>query len=110
MESRLLKTYESIFILDSRKLDDGGETFAKQVANLVEQLGGTVQKSVSLGRRQFARPIGRHRAGVYWDFIVDLEPEQVETLKDRYRLNNTVLRLEAFLFEKGSDPAQFASS
>ncbi len=101
-----MRTYETIFILDPKKLEDGGEAFAKAAGAQVETLGGKVQKSVSLGRRQFARPIGKHKAGVYWDLVVDLASESVAVLKDRYRLNGTVLRLEVFDYEEGSDPTK----
>ncbi len=101
-----MRTYETIFILDPKKLEDGGEAFSKAAGAQVEALGGKVQKSVSLGRRQFARPIGKHKAGVYWDLVVDLANESVAVLKDRYRLNSTVLRLEVFDYVEASDPTK----
>ena len=101
-----MRTYEAVFILDPKKVEDGGEAFAKAAGELVVALGGKVQRCVSLGRRQFARPIGKHKAGIYWDLAVDLSAASVATLKDRYRLNSTVLRLEVFLFAEGSDPTQ----
>jgi len=105
-----LKTYETMIILDHRKVEDGGTAFAKEISTFVEELGGKVQRAVSLGRKQFASPIGKHRAGVYWDFVIDLEPTQTFALKDNYRLNDTVLRLEVLKYEEGSDPAKFAAS
>jgi ribosomal protein S6 len=99
-----------VFILDPKKLDDGGEAFAKAASEQVVALNGKVQKCVSLGRRQFARPIGKHKAGVYWDLVVDLANESVAALKDRYRLNSTVLRLEVFHYEEGSDPTKLNSA
>ena len=104
-----MKTYEAVFILDSKKLEDNGETFAKSAGEQVEALGGKVHKAVSLGRKQFARPIGKHKAGNYWDLIVDLAPESVIALEDRYRLNDTVLRLVIFNYEEGSDPSKVAA-
>ena len=99
-----MRTYEAVFILDPKKVEDGGEAFAKAAGELVVALGGKVQRCVSLGRRQFARPIGKHKAGIYWDLAVDLSAANVATLKDRYRLNSTVLRLEVFLFCGGLGP------
>ncbi len=92
-----MNTYETVFILDSRKVDDGGEAFSRGVRQHVESLGGLIEKVESLGRKTFARPIGRHRAGVYWDFIMRLAPARVEGFRDRYRLDGLVLRLEVFL-------------
>ena len=98
-----MRTYEAVFILDPKKLEDAGDAFAKSAGEQVEALGGKVQKCTSMGRRQFARPIGRHKAGIYWDLVIELGAENVAALKDRYRLNSTVLRLEVFGYVEGSD-------
>ena len=104
----MLKTYEVVFILDSRKIEDNGETFAKEAEKEIEKLGGKVVSTTSLGRKQFARPIGKHRAGNYWDLIVEIAPGAVAALKDRYRLNTTVLRLEAFHYDEAAAAAAAA--
>lgn len=104
-----MRTYEAVLILDPKKVEDGGEALTKGVGEQVEALGGKMQKAVPLGRRQFARPIGKHKAGVYWDIVMDLPTEGVAALRDRYRLNGAVLRLEVFMFEEGSDPAKLTS-
>lgn len=88
-----MRAYEAVFILDERTCDDGGEAFAGQFASLVQELGGTVRERHPMGRRQFARPIKKLRSGVYWDFVVDIEPDKVVVMKGRYHLDETVLRL-----------------
>jgi len=95
-----LTTYEVVFILDSKQVDDKGEGFAKQVVKQIEEMGGRVQRQNCLGRKQFARPIGKHRAGLYWDFIVDLDASKLVTFRERYKLNDMVLRLQAFRYER----------
>lgn len=95
-----MNTYETVFILDNRKVDDRGEGFSRGVRQHIESLGGSVDHVESLGRKTFARPIGRHRAGVYWDFIMQLDPARVDGFRERYRLDNTVLRLEMFRYEE----------
>lgn len=94
-----MRTYEAVFILNDRKVEGGPESFADIVARDVEELGGAIRDKEMLGRKQFARPIGRHRAGTYWDFIVHMQPDQVDVLRERYRLSNQVLRLEIFQYE-----------
>ena len=89
-----MSTYEIVFILNSKKIEDGGETFARDVAKHVKSLGGRLQQRTSLGRKQFARPIGKHRAGVYWDFVVDLGPDTLVAFREKYALNPAVLRLQ----------------
>jgi small subunit ribosomal protein S6 len=101
-----LKAYEAVFILDERRFEDGGEAFAERFCELVGQLGGAVKQRNPMGRRQFARPIRKLRAGIYWDFILDMPAENVAELKERYRLDENVLRLVVMIYE---GPARKAS-
>ena len=105
-----MRTYEAVFILDNKKVEDGGEAFSKDIEQRVRDLGGKVVKADSLGRKQFARPIGKIRAGLYWDFLIDLDPAQVDTLKEGYRLNSTVLRLQVFTYEPPPVPKKKKSA
>jgi len=99
-----LKTYEAVFILDERQFDDEGKAFAQKVIDKITELGGSERKTESLGRRQFARPIGKQTSGIYWDFIFDLPSSQVNTLKEEYRLMESVLRMSVFLYEAPEVP------
>lgn len=97
-----MRTYEAVFILDSRKIEDDGDAFARGVAKHAKSLGGLVKQRISLGRRQFARPIRKLKAGVYWDFVIDLDPAQVAPFKEHYRLNEEVLRVEFLDYDESS--------
>ena len=91
-----MKTYETVLILDERLVEDGGEAILADVEKTVTALGGTVKEKTSLGRKTFARQVRKTKAssGIYWDVVLDLPPEQVDELKERYRLNKTVLRIQ----------------
>ena len=102
-------TYEIVFLLDSKKADDGGEKFVGDVVKHVGSLGGDVKKRNSLGRKNFATPIRKRRSGLFWDFIVVMDPSKVETFKDKYRLDETVLRLEVFRAEEAKPKARVAA-
>lgn len=91
-----MRTYDVVFILDEKKIEDSGETFAKDVAAQVANLGGSVKETIPMGRRQFARPIGKITAGIYLEFVTDLDPSKVDALKEKYRLNPVVLRQAIF--------------
>ena len=101
-----MRTYEAVLILASRGVEDGGETFAQDVTKYVQSLGGVMKKRVSVGRKQFSYPIKKQRAGIYWHMLFDLDPAKTATLQDRYKLNNTVLRLEVFRYEEPPKPAK----
>ena len=58
-----MKTYEIVIILDSRRIEDNGDAFANGVTAEIEKLGGKVLDCVNMGRRAFARNIGKSKAG-----------------------------------------------
>ena len=96
----ILTKYESIFILDDRKFEDSGETFMDKVNSIIQDLGGELLLSEKRGRSQMARPINRRNAATYWDVVMNLPNDQVGVFKDRFRLNNVVLRLEVFKYDR----------
>ena len=95
-----MKKYEAIFILDDRKADDGGKNFITEVETAIGEFGGGAARSESMGRRQFAYPIKKKRGGIYWDVVFELPEDKVAELKNRYRLNPTLLRLEIFIYDR----------
>jgi len=97
-----LRTYETVFILDGKKLDDAGEAFCRDVSKRIRKLGGRVRKRTPLGRKQFARPIGKIKAGTYWDLVIDLDPAEVGAFQEQYKLDAVVLRLTMFQTDEGS--------
>lgn len=99
-----MKTYETVFVLDERQFDDQGEAFSQQVEKRIKELGGRLRDRVAMGRKQFARPVKKLNAGIYWDFVFDLEPENITLFKETYRLTDSVLRSEVFLFEAPEKP------
>jgi ribosomal protein S6 len=88
-----LKTYEIVMILDSRRIDDSGDKMIATVTAEIEGRGGKIMDTVNMGRRSFAHPIGKIKAGHYLDFIVELGPTQIEPYIASYELNDTVLRV-----------------
>ena len=98
-----MRTYDVVFILDEKKVEDGGEKFANDVVAQVNSLGGNVKEKNAIGRRQFARAIGKNNSGIYWEFVTDLDPSKVAALQEKYRLDPTVLRLVCFDYV-ASDP------
>ena len=99
--------YEAVFIFDPTLVEGNGEAFGKTVEEQIQALGGTLGRIKCLDKRQFARPIGKHKAGIYWDYIIDMDTQAVAKLKDKYRLNPTVLRLVVFTYEDGQDDDVF---
>ena len=91
-----MKQYEVMMILDSRRVEDGGDAFAVTVTADIAKLGGKVVDLVNMGRRAFSYPIGKTKAGIYLNMIVELDPSKVDTHLEAYRLNEAVLRHVCF--------------
>ncbi len=88
-----MKKYEAVFILDIRKVEDEGKAFSEGLAKLIEQLGGKMNETTPMGRKQFAREIKKRKAGIYWNYIFTLDPLKVEEIRNKFRLDETVLRM-----------------
>lgn len=94
------KKYEAVFILDIRKVDDEGEAFSKEFAELIKGLGGEMHECVSLGRKQFAREISKRKAGIYWNYIFSLSTDKTDDIRKKYKLDERVLRELVINYER----------
>ena len=95
-----MKKYEAVFILNDRKFDDGGEAFSEKIIEVLKQCGAEGITKASMGRRLFARPIGKRTHGLYWNLHFTMSPDQVENFQDKYRLEERVLRQVVYLDTK----------
>lgn len=87
-----MKKYEAVFILDIRKTNDEGAAFSKEFADLIASLGGEMESTTPMGRRQFTYEINRRKAGIYFDFIFLLDTAKVIDIKEKYKLDDRILR------------------
>ena len=78
-----MKKYEAIFILDMRKVEDEGKAFSEEFAKLIQSWGGNMVESVLMGRRQFAREIRKRKAGVYLNFVFEVDPEKETQIREQ---------------------------
>ena len=95
-----MKKYEAVFILNDRKFDDAGEAFSTKVVDILGQCEATNVTKASLGRKMFARQIGKRTHGLYWNFFFTMAPGQVENFLDQFVLEESVLRHVVYLDEK----------
>jgi small subunit ribosomal protein S6 len=95
-----LKKYEAVFILDIRRVDDEGNAFTQELTELMKGWKGSISESISLGRRQFAREIKKRKAGIYWKYIFESNPEVIEQIRDKFRLDDRVLREMVIAYDR----------
>lgn len=96
-----MKKYETIVILDEKALkDDGGAFLAEFEKVVTRDCGGKIVESQILGKKQFAREIKKRRTGVYLDVVHEMEPDQVVPLRNKFKLDETVLRIQTYSYDK----------
>ena len=98
-----MKKYEAVFILDIRKTDDEGAAFSKEFGELIESLGGKMESAVPMGRKQFTYEIDKRRAGLYFDFVFELAAAKVKDIKEKYKLDQRILRNMIIIYDRPAD-------
>ncbi len=95
-----MKKYEAVFILDIRKADDEGAAFSKEFSELITSLGGNMVETTPMGRRQFTYEINKRKAGIYFDFVFELAAAKVRDIKEKYRLDERILRNMILVYDR----------
>ena len=98
-----MKKYEAVFILDIRKTDDEGAAFSKEFGELIESLGGKMEAVTPMGRKQFTYEIDKRRAGLYFDFVFELAAAKVKDIKEKYKLDQRILRNMIITYDRPAD-------
>lgn len=84
--------YEGLFIfpeiLDEEQLDQS----IAQVKDELEKLGGTLESTTRMGKKMFARPLQKQKAGFYVVLMFRLEGSAIDALKKRLKLATNVFR------------------
>ena len=95
-----MKKYEAVFILDIRKVEDEGKAFTEEFGKNLESWGGKLMEANPMGRKQFAREINKRKAGIYSDYVFELDPLKVIRIRNQYRLDERLIRLLIVNFER----------
>jgi len=90
-----LKTlYEGLFIfpetLDEEQLDQAIDA----VKGELEKLGGSFENATRLGKRSFARPMKKKKAGIYAIIMFRFDGSNIAALKRRLKLSTNVFRAQ----------------
>jgi small subunit ribosomal protein S6 len=89
-----LNRYEGMYIFQETMDEETLEAAIKRAGEEITRLGGTVQSATRLGKRAFAHPMDKQRAGHYVVLTFDLDGAQVGPLQARYRLVGEVFRVQ----------------
>ena len=89
------RTYELIYVLKPDAAENEVADMHKQVADIVERMGGTIDKSENAapwGRRKLAYEIGHHKEGFYVLDVINGSGELMKELDRRLKVLDQVIR------------------
>ena len=86
------RTYELIYVLKPDAPESEVTELHKQVADIVERLGGTIDKTDQWGRRKLAYEIGHHKEGFYVLEVITGSGELMKEIDRRLKVTEGLLR------------------
>jgi small subunit ribosomal protein S6 len=86
------RIYEVVFIVDTDTSEDDTARLIEGLLRTVTDLGGTVTRNESMGRRTLAYKIGRKTDGNYMFFEIEGTGREIAELERRMRVSDQVLR------------------
>ena len=95
-----MKKYETVVILDDRKIQDEGKAFSEDFSSVVSGAGGEMVSVTPLGRKMFAREIKKRRTGIYMDFVFSAKESVIKDIPEIYKLDESVLRMQVFAYDR----------
>ncbi len=97
--------YEGLFIfpeiLEEGQLDQAIDAVKVEI----EKLDGTLKSATRLGKRTFARPMKKKKAGIYVIIVFQIDGLKIDALKRRLKLSTNVFRAQ---FVKKDESAEVA--
>jgi len=89
-----LRLYEGLFIFSEKFNEEELDRAVKSAQAEIEKHGGKIEGVEVLGRRGFARPLQKQEAGNYVRVTFLAGPEAITPLRARYRLAESVFRVQ----------------
>lgn len=96
--------YEGLFIFPEMAEDAQLDQALDGVKTELEKLGGEVESCTRLGRRPFARPLRKKKAGMYVVINFLLPGDRIDAFKHRLKLTTGVFRSQ--FIRKEAEAAQ----
>ena len=90
----MTKKYDGLYIFSGTAKDDVLDQIVEKVSGEITRLGGSPIGTEMLGRRTFARTMGKRDNGVYVRIRFELPPAQIDALLERYSLMDDVFRVQ----------------
>ncbi len=99
--------YEGLFIFPESLDEEGLDQAIARVKEELEKLGGSIESTTRMGKKAFARPLKKQKAGLYVVIMFKLEGTKLDAFKARLKLTTNVFRHQ-FVEASGVEAAQEA--
>ena len=86
------RQYELVYVVSPDIGEEGVTDLHAQVATMVGDLGGRIEKTENLGRRRLAYEIGKHREGTYVVDLIEGPGDLIKELDRKLKVLDSVLR------------------
>jgi len=84
--------YEGLFIFPETLDEEGLDQAIGRVKEELEKLGGSIESTTRMGKKNFARPLKKQKAGLYVVMMFKCEGTQLDAFKARLKLSTNVFR------------------
>ncbi|MGB6221686.1 30S ribosomal protein S6 [Haloferula sp.] len=84
------RKYEGLLILNAKGLEGSIEDLVSAVGKEIEAEGGKLEEVQQMGRKKFAYPSNKLDGGHYVSYLFDAEPEVIEKINAKLKLNTQV--------------------
>ncbi len=92
--------YEGLFIFPETLDEETLDLAITRVKEELEKLGGSLESTTRMGKKNFARPMKKQKAGFYVVMMVKLEGAKLDAFKKRLTLATDVFRAQFVLAEE----------
>ncbi len=99
--------YEGLFIFPETLDEEGLDQAIGSVKEELEKLGGSIESTTRMGKKNFARPLKKQKAGLYVVMMIKIEGRKLDAFKARLKLGTNVFRHQ-FVESDGVEATQEA--
>ena len=86
--------YEGLFIFPETLSEEELDQAIDAVKIELEKLDGLLENTTRLGKRSFARPMKKKKAGIYAIIMIRMEGDKIPAFKLRLKLSTNVFRAQ----------------
>ena len=97
--------YEGLFIFPETLDEEGLDQAIDGVKTELEKLGGAIESTTRMGKKTFARPLKKQKAGLYVVMMFNIDGTKLDAFKARLKLTTNVFRHQ-FVEATGAEVAQ----